>query len=291
MLNYNLIQATTKDKLKLTGLAKFEAKEKTAYIFIHGFTADFYSHDFYHQIANQLSSQGNTIVLAQHRGTGMVSEVHTEPDGNIHLGSYFEKIEDAHLDITAYVSALKEKGYTSFGLIGHSLGTIKGIGYLFEGELKGDISSLILLAPFDKNAYMERKMPGKLQQLVTKAKQKIADGGGREIVPVPEFEDFAMSYQTFVSWYEESDLSNMFDFYKNEYDFPTLKSIQVPTLVVLGDKDEFISFPEFDVSPGSTLSKMKKLIPDCNTVMIEDCDHNFSLEGDELAKVVGEFVG
>lgn len=43
---YDLIQVNTADNLKLTGLLSSGDKNKPAYIFIHGFTTDFYSHDF-----------------------------------------------------------------------------------------------------------------------------------------------------------------------------------------------------------------------------------------------------
>lgn len=287
---YDLLQVTTQDQLKLSGLCLLGETDKTAYIFIHGFTSDFYLHDFYHAMADSLHEQGNSIVLAQHRGTGMVTEFLTGPGQNTHLGSYYERLEDAHLDITAYIDALRTQGYTKIGLIGHSLGTIKLIRYLFEGQHKNDIQQLILLAPFDKNAYMQRKMPGRLAGYVEKAREQVGAGNGRGIVPVPEFEDFPMSYQTYVSWYEDSEISNVFDFYRKDYLFPTLQAVHVPALVVLGEDDEFITFEEFDVTPGSALAKMKEVMPTCETVLVQNCGHTFVGHEDELVAAVAVFT-
>lgn len=290
MLHYDLLQATTQDHLRLTGLARLGLKDKTAYIFIHGFTSDFYLHDFYHQMTTALSEQGNSVVLAQHRGTGMVTEFLIGPGESIHLGSYYERLEDAQLDITAYIDALRELGYTTFGLIGHSLGTIKVIRYLDEGLYKDEIEQLILLAPFDKNAYIQRKMSGQLAGYVEMARQQVREGNGRGIVPVPEFEDFPMSYQTYVSWYEESELSSVFDFYRKDYDFPALRAVQIPALVVLGEDDEFITFSEFNVTPRSALAKMQEVMPTCETVQLQNCGHTFVGHEAELAIVVSSFV-
>ena len=63
-----------------------------------------------------------------------------------------ELLEEAHLDISAWIKFLLDEGYQEIILQGHSLGTIKVIRYLFEGEYKNKISKLILLAPFEKHA-------------------------------------------------------------------------------------------------------------------------------------------
>lgn len=68
---YNFIQVFTKDGIKLSGLMLDGDKNKTAAILIHGFTGDYYSHEFYHAITRKLVLQKNAIILAQTRGTGL----------------------------------------------------------------------------------------------------------------------------------------------------------------------------------------------------------------------------
>lgn len=258
MNNYNHIQVITNDKLKLNGLYKVGDKTKPVVVMIHGFTSDFYSHKFYHSISQKLESQGNAVILAQTRGTGIVTEFLKTDGSGEYIGSYYEKIEESHLDITAFIKFLLDEGYLEIILAGHSLGTIKAIRYLFEGEYKDKIKKLVLLAPFDKNAFMEVKAPNKWHEFVEIAKQKIAEGKGREIVPVPEYEDFAMSYQTFYSWYIQDDLSCIWDFYRNDYDFPTMKKINIPTKVIIGSKDEYLSYSGFGTTTESCMEVMKK---------------------------------
>ena len=76
--SYTHIQVTTADQLQLNGLLMPGSPEKTACIFIHGFTTDFYSHAFYHSMAKSLSADGHAFILAQNRGTGVQNEVMRE---------------------------------------------------------------------------------------------------------------------------------------------------------------------------------------------------------------------
>ena len=62
----------------------------------------------------------------------------------------FEFCNDRNLRNPLEYYLQKIQGYSEFILAGHSLGTIKSVRYLFEGEYADTIRSLILLAPFDK---------------------------------------------------------------------------------------------------------------------------------------------
>lgn len=285
---YQLVKVTTADNLQLSGLYQDGSVEKTAYILIHGFTADFYSHPFYHTIAAKLKIAHSALILAQNRGTGLHTEFIMPNGEGKYLGSFYEKIEEAHLDISAFIKLLLEEGYTKIGLIGHSLGTIKVVRYLFEGEYKNNISELILLAPFDKNAFMERKAPGQRNKFLSSAKDMIDSGHGRDIVPVPEYEDYPMTYENYVSWYEDNDLSNMWDFYRKGYGFPILQKIDIPVKVIIGENDEFTTYPEFDETPAKILEIMKKHLNKCQTFLVEDSNHTYFGHEDEVADLVME---
>lgn len=290
MTNYNLIQTFTKDDIKLSGLYLAGDKSKSACIFIHGFTTDFYSHDFYHAITNELEKKSNAIVFSQNRGTGIQTEFIKRDGNGVFLGSYYEKLEEAHMDISAFIEFLSNEGYEDFVLIGHSLGTIKAVRYLFEGEYKDKISKLVLLAPFDKNAFMEIKAPGKWHEFLKVAEGKIKEGKGNDIVPIPEYEDYAMSYETFYSWYRQTDLNRVWDFYKKDYDFPILQKIGIPVKVIVGEKDNFIAYPTLGVDAKQSLEVIKKYIKNSETVLIPNSGHTFFGFEKALAEEVGRFV-
>ena len=289
-MNYKFIQVYTEDNIKLSGLVSQGDKEKIAHIFIHGFETDFYSHSFYHSITQKLTEQGNSCILTQHRGTGLYTEFIKEDGDGVYIGSFHEKIEDAHLDISAFVEYLLSKGFQKISLIGHSLGTIKAVRYLFEGKYKDKISSLVLLSPFDKNAWIHKKSHGKWSENLKIAEQKISSGAGDEIVPIPEWEDYPVTFNTYYSWYNQTDLSCIWDFYRKDYNFPILNQISIPVKVILGNNDEFMDFPEYYVSPKSALDKIKENIENSETVLLNGCDHVFLGFEEQLSEEIASFA-
>jgi pimeloyl-ACP methyl ester carboxylesterase len=275
-MEYKLLQTYTKDDIKLTGLLVEGPKDKPVTIYIHGFTGDFYSHKFVSVLSEKYKNKGESFLLIQHRGTGLHTEFIKKNLDGVYIGSFYELLEDAHLDISAWVGLLEQMGYSDFILMGHSLGTIKAIRYLFEGQHADKISKLILLSPFDKNAYMERKQGAERLNYIKKAQEQVALGNGDKRVPVPEFEDYEMSYKTFCSWYSQDDFGKMFDFYVKDYDFPILSKIDIPVEVTIGSKDEFVNYPDLGVSAESAMRVFEKHVKNCKTRVIDGADHPYN---------------
>lgn len=289
--NYDLVQVNTDDDLILSGLYQAGDKDKPVVTLVHGFTGDFYTHKFYHSIAEKLKQNQMGLVLAQSRGTGLHTKFYKSKGKSLHIGSYYEKLEEAHLDISAFVEFLKAEGYTNIVLAGHSLGTIKAVRYLFEGKFRQDITKMILLAPFDKNVFMEIKAGDKLEEYLEVARSIIQSGKGQDLVPVPEYEDFPMTYETFLSWYDKTDLNSIWDFYRaKDYHFPILKQIKIPVLAVLGDQDEFVNYPDYGVSAQQALATIESNIPTSQTLLLESTGHTYKGKESELAKSVGDFL-
>lgn len=285
-INSEVITTATSDDLVLNGFLISPSKSDTVIIYIHGFISDPYSHLFPKVIANALKDIGVSTLMAQHRGTGIVTEVlkTNRLDSEI-LGSFHEKIEDSHIDISAWILKLKELGYKHFYLMGHSLGTIKAIRYLFEGEYKTEIEKLILLAPFDKNWFIVEKAGSEREEHLALAKRMIDEGRGEEYVN-KEMEDFLISYKTYYSWYKQDELSNMFDFHKaGEYDFPILSSIKIPTFVAIGSKDE-----EFAKDFNDYEKVFKKHIPQVSFNTINAATHCFVGYEDSLSTLISNFL-
>ncbi len=285
-----LVQTLTRDDLRLSGLYVSGETSKTAVILIHGFLSDFYSHKFFHNIQENLNSQGIASVAVQTRGTGITTEIiKKDRNKSVWIGSLYEKLEDAHLDISAWIEFLRAKGYNKITLLGHSLGTIKSVRYLFEGEYKDIIEKIILLAPFDKNGYIERFSKGKWKEHFDAAVAKTKSGQGEEVIP-DYYDDYTMSYNTYASWYSQTDLSCMWDFYRSgSYEFPTLKSIKIPTKIIVGDNDEFFYIPEFSTLE-STKDTLKKNIENLDLNVIKGSGHTFVGFEDEVVNSVVDFL-
>lgn len=289
--NYTLIQTFTEDEIQLSGLYQQGDKAKEAVILIHGFLSDFYSHKFIHSIAGELEKNRNAIVLAQTRGTGLHTEFLKKDKSGEYIGSYYEVLEESHFDISAFIEFLLGEGYEKIVLAGHSLGTIKVVRYLFEGRFRDQVSKLILLAPFDKNAFMVKKAGDKWTEFLATAKAKIEEGKGDELVPVPQYEDFPITYKTFYSWYNKDEMSCIWDFYKQEQYGPTvLQEVKIPIRVILGEKDEFVNYPEFKENARSVIDLINDKLPQIETVLVEGANHTYKGYEEDVSKEVANFL-
>lgn len=290
MFKTNLVQTTTADDLVLTGLLNRPGVKNDICLYIHGFISDFFSHTFVKKLAEASVSKGIAFLAGQTRGTGMHTEIlKSNHLDSKYIGSYYELLEEAYLDIDAWISYLKGLGYSKFILIGHSLGTHKVVRYLFEGTYKADIIKLSLLGPFDKNAYVEKKSEGKWHEYVEAAKALVESGEGLKQIP-DTYDDFPMTFQTFYSWYKPSELNEMWDFYRHkDYSFPIWDKVKVPVQIVTGSKDESLEYPEF-FTREEAYEKMKEKITDLDLQIVEGSGHCFVGYEDEIARIIGDFL-
>ncbi|WKZ23780.1 MAG: alpha/beta hydrolase [Candidatus Dojkabacteria bacterium] len=290
-MELKLVHTSTKDDLRLAGLLYTgEVKSTCAAIYIHGFTSDFFSFPFPLKIASDLSRSGVATVVAQTRGTGLHMEfLRTSMLESTYIGSYHEIIEEAYLDIDAWIEALQKQGYNEFVLVGHSYGTHKVVRYLYEGTYQASVKKLVLLGPFDKNAYVQKKSGDAWPQQVIEAEKKIADGKGKEIIP-NTFDDYPMTMNTFHSWYKPGKLNEIWDFYRMDtYDFPVWKELSLPIQVITGTDDEAFDFPEF-YSKEAVYEKMRELFSSGEVVVLTGSGHCFVGYEDEVAAKITTFV-
>jgi pimeloyl-ACP methyl ester carboxylesterase len=289
-MNANLIQVETEDGIVLNSLYKQGDKNRPAVIIIHGFLSDFYSHKFFHSIQERLAEAGVASICIQTRGTGLRTEFikRNRLEGK-YIGSLYERIEESHLDVSAFIEFLLMEGYEDIVLAGHSLGTIKAVRYIYEGKHNDKVKKLVLLAPFDKNGYIEGYTKGKREEYMEMARKQVSKGKGESLVP-EEFDDFSMSYTTYISWYTDSDLSNMWDFYrKDSYGFPSLRNLTLQVQVIVGDKDEFF-YLEDKYTFEDSQECLEKNIKNLKFERISGSGHTYVGYEDQVASLVEKFV-
>jgi pimeloyl-ACP methyl ester carboxylesterase len=292
-MNLSLVHSNTPDGYYLSGLMYSPAEKlgDIAATYVHGAQTDFYSFPFVQRIGESLAGKGIPMIAVQTRGTGRYSEVlKTNLLESDYIGTDYELLEDAHFDIDAWIGFLQEKGYTKFILIGHSLGTHKIARYLFEGKHAQDILKLSFLGPFDKNAYMERRAPGKWGDYVNEAKLMVESGRGLEMIPAT-YDDSPVTYQNFYSWFRPSEFNEMWDFYrmKQGYDFPLWNKIKIPVQVITGKHDEDLLYPEF-YTKEEAFAQMREMIPGVDLQVIPGTAHCFVSQEEMVAKEVARFV-
>ena len=283
-----LVQTTTSDGLYLHGYYVPSDNKKTVILHVHGFEGNFYENNFVHIMANELEREEIGFLTVNTRGNGRDTDFNTISGEYKRVGARYELLENAHLDISAWLEFLEREGYQEIILQGHSLGTMKVSRYLFEGEYKDKISKIILLSPFDKKGLMIASGRKEIDKLIIKAKEKIEQGKGDELTP-PELDDITLSYKTFISWYKQDDLGRVFDFCTPGYDFPTLKKIGIPTKIIVGSKDEYFHVTDFE-HPEKAMSLMLKHLPNAQGKIIDGALHSYKGYEKILSQEIIAFV-
>lgn len=287
MRNNKLLQVSTSDGLLLHGYFVPSSDKKVAILHIHGFEGNFYENSFVQVLANELENTGIGFLTVNTRGNGRDTDFNTVDGKYKRIGARYELLEEANLDITAWIKYLMEEGYKEIILQGHSLGTMKAVRYLFEGEYKNKISKLILLSPFDEKGYMIVQKKD-TEQLLVKAQAIIDKGKGNELI-TPDFGDGITSYKTFISWYKQDDLGRMFELCSPKYSFPILKKIGIATKIIVGSNDEYF-YPTNPTRPEEAMDLLLNNIPNSQGKIIEGAVHSFKPHEDLMAKEVSSFV-
>lgn len=284
-----LVSATTHDGLLLHGFfSPPDSIEKGIVISIHGFEGNFYENTFVRVIVDALSQKGIGFLTVNTRGNGKATNFNTTSGTIKTIGAWYEVLEDAWIDIDAWVEFIDKKGFTGpIYVQGHSLGTMKVVRYLFEGTFRQRIAKLILLAPFDKNVLLKHEAKQTVSELLPVVKDHIAQGRGNALLE-SEHTNRVTSHTTFASWYEQDDLGSVFLMENEETANTMLSKINQPTLIVVGSNDEYFYQNEKDVY-AHKLDVLTRRFPNAQGVLLPTADHSFSPKENELADIISTF--
>jgi pimeloyl-ACP methyl ester carboxylesterase len=286
---YDLPRVETKDKLLLRGLYVGGDKNKPVVIHIHGFQGDFFTQEFVKRVAQELHKEDFGFVSIQNRGTGVASEIYANTKAGWVLGGAdFELLEEAYLDIDAWIKFILGKGYKEIILQGHSLGTMKVARYLLEGNYSDRVKKLILLAPFDIMHLLDDATKGKWPEYLKIAENKVKEGKGTEMIP-QNFLDVRMSYQTYISHHKQNDFEKMFAVHDKTYKFPLLNKIKISVKIIVGTEDPYFN-PANPKKPQEALDLLLKNIQNSEGKLINGARHGYEGFEDIVAEEVLEFV-
>lgn len=283
-----LVRISTSDGIYLHGYYVPSDEKKVAVLNIHGMIGNFYEVNYVYALADELEKSGVGFLTVNTRGNGKDTDFDTVDGKSKRIGSRYELLEEAHLDITGWINFLINEGYSKIVLMGHSAGTLKVIRYLFEGEFKDKVSKIILLAPIDALGARIANGRGNITDFLNKAQEKVNEGKAEELV-APEFDHDILSYQNFISWYKQDDLGRMFEFCNKNYDFPILKKIQIPVKILVGSKDEFFH-PGNPEHLEEAMEILLKNIANSSGKIINGADHCFVSHENELLNEIKDFI-
>jgi len=261
-----LIDPISTDGLQLSGLL-FEPSwdPKTAIVYLHGNGSKgiFYAHEWNRIVTHEFGQAGLSYCTFNNRGGMLTTSLDVcNSDGQIiwkkNAGVWYEKIEDCVKDIDGVMSYLKNFGYDRFFLMGKSTGANKICVYhqiLKQQGKKSPFAGYILLSGGDDVGLWYEDMGSELFHKVLENARNALDekrGEDRPIMRRCFLEDF--SYQSAYDILSPDGLYNCFPFYEafrerlwtKEF-FQEYSQLDIPTLVVYGDSDEYVRFPMSDV--------------------------------------------
>lgn len=291
MLNPSFVQFSTKDGLSLPGLLFAPSKTNKAVIYLHGNggSSAFYVHDF--TLAEELNKNNIAFLHFNNRGAELIKRLTICPpphNVNKYFGAAYEKIKECIEDIDGAVSFLEQKGYQEIYLIGNSTGANKICVYNYYRPLN-KIARYILIAGGDDTGHHYASLgKDKFYQLLKKAKEKIVEGAGEEII-CDLLPAEIISYQSFLDIADPDGDYNVFPFYEvinniklsRKPLFRHFQSIKKSTLVIYGELDEY-SWGDV----GRIIEILKKYQPKFNYKIIQGADHRFQDNKKDLAKVI-----
>lgn len=300
-----LVSFKTPDNLSLPGLLyEPSGKSEKVAIYLHGngSSSIFYGDYKMNLYGDALTKKGISFFPFNNRGAHWIKKLNKKINGKeerILYGMTYELIKECILDIDGAVEFLKTLGYKTFYLIGASTGANKIVVYHYY-KPKNPISKYILLSGGDDTGLyydMEfKKNKKKFSSVLARCKKEIEKGSGRKLVPRYILKEPLISYQSLYDTINPDGDYNIFPF--NEYMnnlrlskkqlFREYKTINKPTLLVCGEKDEYCY--------GEVAQYVDILRKECPNQklftfeIIQDADHGFEGKEGELIKIISNWL-
>lgn len=273
-----IVDTKTSDGIQLHGFYIAPAQASNAiWIIVHGVNGNFYSSTLLMHLAATAHEQGNAALLINTRGHDLASFGSTDMPAR--LGSMYETIEDARLDLEAWLAWCRGEGYSRAGAMAHSLGAVK-VGYALAHGLSG-LGSWIALSPPRLNTELLLNDPAKrdvFREQLQEA-QSFCDAGRdnhimRVRFPLPNW----VSARTFVDKYGSGD----------KYDYLAWRHrLKLPTLWLFGGIEVREGSANFRDADHLLVSDL----PEEHTVqVIDSADHSYRATRDALRQQIAAWL-
>jgi len=292
MSNLELVRLSSSDKLLLPGLLYTPEKPtKKAAIWLHGMgdSGVFYSPALPNAIGKSFTAKNIAVLAFNNRGAHnsktlrIDDESLPEEEQRYQGGTYFEKIADCIKDIDGAVAFLREQGYSTFYLLGHSSGANKVCAY-HAGAKANPFSKYVLVGPGDDSgSYYEELGKKKFWQTFDYARHLIAKGQSLHIMPQSSGMH-PFSAQATADILDPDGDYNTFPYYEATTErvghkplFKEYRSIDRPTLVILGEQEEMMSTAG---GPEGAVKILEKYLPsnvqnESAFELVDGGDHSF----------------
>lgn len=283
----------------LASVSTYEKQPSITVLFLPGQFDNAYQQRLNHSLLYQASLAEYGCVLANSRGQDYCSyqRKYGADFANeyswVRIGSSFERVRDAHYDVSAWIDLISEIAPGSrLALAGHSHGAIKVANYMIEEKesRRERVAAIVLLSPSDDIGSRKAKLGTRYDEAVMIAKAHVEEGKPDALMP--EWTVSApLSAGTYYEAFGPESPLRTFAFHSPEIS-PLSESqagwIQ-PSLVIFGSNDGATGSASSDEACAiskNLLSRSKA----CETVVIENTDHHYRGSEDAVAKAVVDWL-
>lgn len=235
----HVIEIVTPKKFVLNGLWFGASKPKRAIIFIHGLTASAFS---MRRVVDALVDRETAVVTFNNRGFEKVTEIKWIKGKEkvwVQAGATHEIFTESADDIQGAINFVKKERVKNIYLAGHSTGCQKAYYWATKNKRERSVKGIILFGPLSDYAIaVAQDTGGKLKRSVAYARKLVRAGKPHELMPTYRSPWFLCDAQRFLSLYTPDSAEEIFPYAQPHKDPKAMKSVQIPTLVVLAGSDE-----------------------------------------------------
>lgn len=250
--NATVLKAQTEDGYELDALL-FQPKVKTDSVVLHfhGKEGDFLQNHFIQSMATNYPDNNIAFMTASHRGKSYMADIFRKSASGFEytqMGSAFDIFEDCVYDIDIWVRTLQKQGFSRIYLQQHSTPQ-KIVWYQYQKK-PTVIKGLVLISPSDIAFSFDEYVPNFKSNLFL-AKKLIAEGKGKQLMPVNLWSNCPVSAGTFYNWGNPESNFQLFNYSHPENGFKYFENLTLPILAI---------FPESDFSVGKSTSECLQLL-------------------------------
>ncbi len=306
-MRLELVSFTATDKVSLPGLLFMaEPPVKKAAVWLHGMGDNgiFYNPRRMNALGEALTGKGVTFFAFNNRGAhhakklSLDDEAVPEADRRYQGGTHYEKIVDSVHDIDGAVQFLQARGYDEFYLLGHSTGANKICAYHVRATTN-PFSKYVLAGPGDDvGLFFQDLGPKRFWQALKYAAHAVSNG--EELKIMPQYTGMhPFSARSAWDILNPDGAYNTFPYYEYGHErlgekplFEEYRQIDKPTLVIIGEQDEFMTTaggPQaaLDILLNQTPNKMLKTH---DFMLVPNADHSFHEQESAFAGRAAEWL-
>ncbi len=282
-MKQELVRINSIDKIEQPGIL-YTPNENTnkIVIHVHGLNGNFYENRFLDILAKSYTDKNYAFLTFNNRGKDFIAELLKGDDFTI-IGGSLERFKDCVLDIEGVINWAKEKGYNEITLEGHSYGCNKVL-YYYNRKKNDSIKKIVLLAPCDIPSEGKKFLSQEEYDIAKEESTRLVnEGKDKALIDFSVMANGKIAAGTYYNDFlpgGENDFIRYSDGKNGKSEI--LNSIDIPTLIVFGDRDECVLTQPIEV----VKDYLNSNISNCNIQIIEGADHSYTNKYEELGKVI-----